>query len=93
MHRFLGRLTGSGDTSYRGRRGRCLDARDALLQRNQARLDGRHMRGRASLLLERAREHLEALHERRRQERAERKAAKQDDDDDDYDVEVVYTNE
>jgi len=41
---------------------------------------------------EEAREHMDALRERRRNERDARKAAAQDDDDD-YDVEVVYTNE
>lgn len=41
-----------------------------------------------------AREHVEALYERRQQEREARKAARNgEDDDDDFDVEVVYTTE
>ncbi|MEQ3693554.1 MAG: Obg family GTPase CgtA [Alcanivorax sp.] len=41
-----------------------------------------------------AREHVEALYERRKQEREARKASRDgSDDDDDFDVEVVYTTE
>lgn len=40
-----------------------------------------------------ARERIEALQERRRQERAALKSRSEEDDDDDYDVEVIYSQE